>query len=183
MAPTDRSSPLTDRLPNAFDYSGDDSYVAAVTSTDDATQAPGALDLSAARSIIVAAFATAADDELAPLAAAVLDAGGHLIAFERQDGTSNKRFEIAHGKAFGGLGLGVGSRSLMTRAEQQPYFIAAAGAAIGGGLVPVPGGVLIRDRDNNIIGAVGISGDTSDNDEMVAVAAITSVGWVADPGS
>jgi uncharacterized protein GlcG (DUF336 family) len=110
----------------------------------------------------------------------VLDAGGHVIAVEREDGSSNNRFEIAFGKAHGALALGMGSRALMARAEKQPYFIAAATSAIGGALVPVPGGVLVRDADL-LIGAVGVSGDTSDNDEAAAVAGITAAGLVAQP--
>ena len=141
------------------------------------------LTLHGARQIIREALDAAANAALMPLAVAVLDTGGHLIAFERQDGASIKRFEIAHGKALGGLGLGVGSRSLMTRAEQQPWFVTSAGAALGGAMVPVPGGVLVRDPlTNDIIGAVGISGDASDNDELAAVVAITAIGLVADPG-
>jgi uncharacterized protein GlcG (DUF336 family) len=110
----------------------------------------------------------------------VLDAGGHLVAAEREDGSSNSRFEIAFGKAHGALALGMGSRSLMARAEQQPYFIAAVTAAIGGALVPVPGGVLVRDGDA-LVGAVGVSGDTSDNDETAAVAGVRAAGLVAQP--
>ena len=85
------------------------------------------------------------------------------------------RFQIAFGKAHGALALGIGSRALMARAEQQPFFIAAATAAIGGSLVPVPGGVLVQE-DGVTIGAVGVSGDSSDNDEAAAVAGIEAVG-------
>jgi uncharacterized protein GlcG (DUF336 family) len=98
-----------------------------------------------------------------------------------QDGTSLKRGEIALGKANGALGLGMGSRALMARAEQQPYFIDAATSAIGGSLVPVPGGVLIRDQ-GAVIGVVGISGDTSDNDEAAAKAGIFAAGFTPDGG-
>jgi uncharacterized protein GlcG (DUF336 family) len=111
----------------------------------------------------------------------VLDAGGHVKAFERADGASNGRFQVAHGKAYGALGLGVGSRALMERAEQQPYFITAVNGALGGALVPVPGGVLIR-VDGALIGAVGVSGDTSDNDERAALAGVESAGLTGDPG-
>ena len=110
----------------------------------------------------------------------VLDAGGNVIAAEREDGASNKRFEIAHGKAFGAISIGIGSRALMARAEQQPYFI-AAGPSVGA-LVPVPGGVLMQDADGAVIGAVGVSGDTSDNDEAAAVAGIEAVGLVGETG-
>lgn len=105
-----------------------------------------------------------------------------MKAFERADGASNMRFEIAFGKAYGALGLGVGSRALMRRAEAQPTFIAAVTAAFGGALVPVPGGVLVRTSANMLVGAVGVSGDTSDNDESAAVAGIEHVGLAADVG-
>ena len=134
------------------------------------------LTLALARRLIEAAEAEASRSEFKPLAIVVLDQGGHVIASIRQDGASIKRIDIAHGKAYGAVALGVGSRALMERAEAQPYFVAAAGAAIGGALVPVPGGVLLRDGDGVTIGAVGISGDTSDNDEAAALAGARAVG-------
>jgi uncharacterized protein GlcG (DUF336 family) len=140
------------------------------------------ITLNDARVIVAAARAEAAERQLKPVTVVVLDAGGHLIHAEREDGASNKRFEIAHGKAHGAISLGMGSRALMARAEQQAYFISAATAAIGGALVPVPGGVLVRDRDETIVGAVGVSGDTSDNDEAAAVAGINAAGFAPDPG-
>jgi len=133
------------------------------------------LSLDRARTIVAAARAAGRERDLKPLSVVVLDAGGHVVAFEREDGSSNKRFEVAFGKAHGALALGVGSRALMARAEQQPYFIAAVTAAIGNALVPVPGGVLVREGDTTI-GAVGVSGDTSDNDELAAVAGIEAAG-------
>ncbi|GAA4728560.1 heme-binding protein [Nocardioides endophyticus] len=136
------------------------------------------ITLDNARKLISAIEAFAATHSLKPLTSVVLDPGGHVIAAERQDGASNKRFEIAFGKANGALSLGVGSRALMARAEQQPYFIAAATSAIGGALVPVPGGVLVHDSTGVLQGAVGVSGDTSDNDEAAAVAGIRAVGLV-----
>ena len=117
-----------------------------------------------------------------PLSIVVLDAGGPVTAFEREDGSSNKRFEIAFGKAHGALALGLGSRALMARAEQQPYFIAAVTNAIGGALIPVPGGVLITDSSGATVGAVGVTGDISDNDEQAAVAGITDAGFGAITG-
>jgi uncharacterized protein GlcG (DUF336 family) len=138
------------------------------------------LTLERAREIIAAARAEASRAGFKPMTVVVLDAGGHVIAAEREDGSSNRRFDIAFGKAHGALALGMGSRALMARAEQQPYFIAAATSAIGGALIPVPGGVLIRDADL-LLGAVGVSGDTSDNDEAAAVAGIRAVGLVAQP--
>jgi uncharacterized protein GlcG (DUF336 family) len=140
------------------------------------------LTLDQARIIVAGTFDEAQRRSLKPLSVAVLDAGGHLTAFERQDGSSNHRFQIAHGKAHGALALGVGSRALMARAEQQPYFVAAAAAAIGGALVPVPGGVLVKAADGATIGAVGVTGDTSDNDELAAVAGIEAAGLTAETG-
>ncbi len=134
------------------------------------------LTLETARTIVAAARAHARSAELKPLTVVVLDAGGHVIAAEREDGASNRRFEIAFGKAHGAISLGLGSRALMARAEQQPFFIASVTSAIGGALVPVPGGVLVRDATGALLGAVGITGDSSDNDEAAAVAAIKEAG-------
>lgn len=140
------------------------------------------ITLDQARTIIAAARAKGHEAGFKPLSVVVLDAGGHVTAFEREDGSSNMRFQIAHGKAHGALALGMGSRALMNRAEQQPSFIAAATSAIGGALIPVPGGVLIHNAEGATIGAVGISGDTSDNDEAAAVAGIAAVGHTAVTG-
>ncbi len=140
-----------------------------------------AIDLQTARTVIEGARAAARDQDLKPLTVVVLDAGGHVVAAEREDGSSTKRFEIAFGKAHGAIALGLGSRALMARAEQQPYFIAAATAAVGGSLVPVPGGVLVRDGSGTLLGAVGVSGETSDNDEAAAVAGIEAAGLQAQP--
>ncbi|GGH91679.1 heme-binding protein [Arthrobacter liuii] len=137
------------------------------------------LNLDTAQSIIAEALAAAQQQGFKPLTVVVLDAGGHVIAAARQDGASNNRFEIAHGKAYGALALGMGSRALMERAEDQAYFIAAAAAAIGGRLIPVPGGVLVRGGDGALQGAVGISGDSSDNDESAASKAIQATGLTA----
>jgi uncharacterized protein GlcG (DUF336 family) len=139
------------------------------------------VDLQTARRIIEGARAGAREQGLKPLTVVVLDAGGHLVAAEREDGSSTKRFEIAFGKAHGAMALGMGSRALMARAEQQAYFIAAATAAVGGALIPVPGGVLVRDPSGTLLGAVGVSGDTSDNDETAAVAGIEAAGLRAQP--
>ena len=139
------------------------------------------ITLDTARTIIAAARAHAVETECKPMTVVVLDAGGHVLAVEREDGSANKRFEIAHGKAHGALSLGLGSRALMARAEQQAYFIAAATAAVGGALVPVPGGVLVRDG-GTLVGAVGVSGDTSDKDEAIAVAGIEAAGLTAETG-
>ncbi len=140
------------------------------------------MDLSAAQKILEAALGYASEQGFKPMAVAVIDARGALKAFAAQDGTSLKRGDIALGKANGAIALGMGSRALMKRAEQQGYFIAAATAAIGGSLVPVPGGVLIKDAAGGLLGAVGISGDTSDNDEAAAIAGIKAAGLIADAG-
>jgi uncharacterized protein GlcG (DUF336 family) len=139
------------------------------------------MNLALARTIIDAARAAGAARGMKPLSIVVLDRGACVTAFEREDGSSNKRFEIAFGKANGALAMGVGSRALMKRAESQAYFVAAATAAIGGAMVPVPGGVLITDAAGAIIGAVGVTGDTSDNDEIAAIAGIEAAGLVAKP--
>lgn len=138
------------------------------------------LSLSQARSIIAGALTAGAEGSFKPLTVVVLDAGGHVLAVERQDGSSNKRFEVAYGKAHGGISLGMGSRALMVRAEQQPYFIAAVTHAVGA-LVPVPGGVLVRSGEGKLLGAVGVSGDSSDNDEVAALAGVAAAGLAAQP--
>lgn len=140
------------------------------------------LTLDHARTIVRATLDAGRTAGFKPLSVVVLDAGGHVKAFEREDGSSNRRFDIAYGKAHGAISLGMGSRALMARAESQAYFIAAATSAIGGSLVPVPGGVLVKDSSGAIIGAVGVSGDTSDNDEIAALAGIAAAGLVADAG-
>jgi len=139
------------------------------------------LDLVAAQKIIATALDYINEHKFKPMVVSVIDARGALVAYAAQDGTSLKRGSIALGKANGAIALGMGSRALMKRAEEQGYFIAAATAAIGGSLVPVPGGVLIK-ADGKVLGAVGVSGDTSDNDEAAAVAGINAAGFDADPG-
>ncbi|KQT93857.1 GlcG protein [Marmoricola sp. Leaf446] len=134
------------------------------------------LDLETARGIIAGARAHGSSAGFKPLTVVVLDAGGHVVAVEREDGASMKRFEIGFGKAYGALSLGMGSRSIMARAEQQAFFVAAVTSAVGGTLVPVPGGVLVRDEGGDLLGAVGVTGDTSDNDEAAAVAGIEGAG-------
>ena len=109
----------------------------------------------------------------------MLDAGGHVLAFQRQDGASNMRFDIARGKASGALALGVSSRTLGTMAAERPSFVASLGAIAVGGLIPVAGGVLVTGDDNSVIGAVGATGDTSDNDEAVVLEGIKAAGLTA----
>jgi uncharacterized protein GlcG (DUF336 family) len=140
------------------------------------------LTLEIARRMIDAALDEASARKLKPLAVVVLDDRGSVKASVAQDGTSLLRDKVAHGKAFGALGLGLGSRAIFNRAQEQPYFVSAANAIAGGALVPVPGGVLVKNQGGDVIGAIGISGDTSDNDESCAVAAITSVSFVPDVG-
>jgi uncharacterized protein GlcG (DUF336 family) len=140
------------------------------------------LILAQASTIVDIALATARDLELVPMTVAVLDAGGHLVAFKREDRSGILRYDIAYGKAWGALGMGFGSRTLYERAANTPQFFNALYAASGGRVVTNPGGVLIRDAEGEIIGAVGISGDTSDKDEACAIAGIEAAGLFADPG-
>ena len=140
------------------------------------------ITLAQASTIIDVALNTGRDNNFMPLVVAVLDAGGHLVAYKREDKSGILRFEIAYGKAWGALGMGLGSRTLAGRAPKQPAFFTSLAAVSGGRLVPGPGGVLIRDRDGDIIGACGISGDVADNDEKCAIAGIQAVGLTADPG-
>ena len=140
------------------------------------------LALTQASIIVDAALAKARELKQMPQTVVVLDAGGHVVAAKREDSSGIIRFEIAVGKAYGALGMGWGSRTMMERAAQNPNFLAAIVAASGGRLVPNPGGVLIRDAGGAIVGAVGISGDTADNDEICAIAGIGAAGLSADPG-
>ena len=139
------------------------------------------LTLDVARTILDAALAKAGALKLKPLVIAILDARGALKLTAAQDGTSLMRAEIAHGKAYGALAMGLGSRALFQRAQEQPYFIDAVNTIAKGALVPVPGGVLIMDG-TTLLGAVGISGDTSDNDEACAVAGIQAAVLTANAG-
>jgi uncharacterized protein GlcG (DUF336 family) len=140
------------------------------------------LKLAQASAIIDAAIAEARRQNFAPLAIAVLDAGGNLIAFKREDGAGIVRFDIAYGKAWGALGMGFGTRELAERAAKFPTFVAALAAVSQGRMVPSPGGVLIVSPDKDVLGAVGISGDIGDNDEICAIAGIEAVGLSAIPG-
>ena len=139
------------------------------------------LTLDVARKILDAALAKGLEKKLKPLVVTVLDVRGCIKISAAQDGTSLLRGEIAHGKAYGALALGMGSRALFQRAQEQAYFIAAVNTLAQGALVPVPGGVLIQDG-TTLLGAVGVSGDTSDNDEACAVASIEAAGLKANPG-
>ncbi|CTQ32902.1 GlcG/HbpS family heme-binding protein [Jannaschia rubra] len=138
------------------------------------------LTLRHARQIIEATFAKGREMGLKPLTVIVVDAGGHVKAFERADDTAPGRFGIAHGKAHGAIMMGAGGRALMKRAEDQAYFIAAVNGVFGGALVPVPGGILIRDSEGAIRGAVGVTGDTSDNDAEAGLAGIEAAGLTGE---
>ncbi|SMX27979.1 hypothetical protein TRP8649_02091 [Pelagimonas phthalicica] len=138
------------------------------------------ISLEQARGIVRAALAAGNEAEMKPLSVIVLDAGGHVLAFEREDGAAPGRFEIAMGKAYGAVMLGMAGTAQMARAEAQAYFIGAANGAYGGRLIPVPGGILVRDATGAVIGAVGVTGDTSDNDAIAGKAGIESVGLTAE---
>jgi uncharacterized protein GlcG (DUF336 family) len=140
------------------------------------------LTLEKASIIVDAALAHAGTLDLNPLTVAVLDAGGHLVAFKRQDRSGILRPDIAFGKAWGTLGMGLGGRALAQRAEMAPAFYAALVGASDGRVIPVPGGVLIRGSSGDVIGAVGISGDMPDKDEACAVFGIEQAGFSADVG-
>lgn len=140
----------------------------------EAKQGPG---LSRAQAIIEAVLEAGAERGLKPLSVVVLDAGGHVVAFARQDGASPGRFGIAHGKAYGAAMLHMGGRAQMQRAEAQAYFMTAANGVFGGAVVPVPGGVLLRAGEGGpVVGAVGVTGDSSDNDAEAAMAGIAAAG-------
>jgi uncharacterized protein GlcG (DUF336 family) len=134
------------------------------------------ISLEQANNIISAAFSKGAELGLKPLSIAVLDTGGHLIAFQRQDGASTLRPEIARAKASGALALGVSSRKIGEMAAERPTFVASLGPISVHGIVPAAGGVIIVGTDGHPIGAVGITGDTSDNDEACALAGLAAVG-------
>jgi len=134
------------------------------------------LTLSDANGLIGAAFARGAELGLKPLTVVVLDPGGHMIACQRQDGASTLRVKLAQGKAAGALSLGVSSRTIGDMALDRPHFIASVDTMGEGGMVPAAGGIIITDGAGTILGAIGITGDTSDNDEACALAAIEAAG-------
>ena len=129
-----------------------------------------------ARALIAGTLAKGKEMGLKPLSVVVLDAGGHVIAFEREDGASPGRFGIAQGKAYGAVMLGMPGSAQMARAEQQAYFMAAVNGAFGGQVVPVPGGILLQDDSGATIGALGVTGDTSDNDAEAGMAGVAAAG-------
>ena len=141
------------------------------------------LTIEVASRIVDAALAEGVLRGFQPLCVVVLDAGAHAVALKRGDGASIYRPEIATAKAAGCLGMGFGGREIARRAAATPGFIAALNGIFPKGILPVPGGVLIRNSDGVLLGAVGISGDTSDNDELAAVAGIPAAGLVAETGA
>ncbi|MDO7631848.1 MAG: heme-binding protein [Loktanella sp.] len=135
---------------------------------------------SKARLIIQNAMSTGEEMGFKPLSVVVLDSGGNMKAFERADGASPGRFGIAHGKAYGSVMLGMAGTAQMARAESQAYFMAAVNGVFGGQVIPVPGGLLLRDERGVVIGAVGVTGDTSDNDVIAGLAGITAAGLTGE---
>lgn len=131
--------------------------------------------LEQAQTIVAAALKEGRALGLKPLSVAVLDAGGHLVAFAREDNSSNLRPQIAVAKASGALALGVSSRLIGEMAIERPTFVNAAAGLNPAGIVPSAGGVLIQSAGATI-GAVGVTGDLSDNDEKCAVAGIAAIG-------
>jgi uncharacterized protein GlcG (DUF336 family) len=139
------------------------------------------MPLETAERIVEGSFAAARDAGLLPLTIAVLDAGGNLVLLKRQDGSGNLRADVAIGKAWGALGMGISSRTIRDRLKDRPAFQGALAAAAQGRFIPVPGGVLVIDATGTVVGAVGISGDASDKDEYAAIAGVRAAGLSPDP--
>jgi uncharacterized protein GlcG (DUF336 family) len=140
-----------------------------------------ALSLDVATTMIDTALAAGRKAKLGALTVVVLDPGGHVVALKREDGSGILRPEIAMGKAWGALGMGISSRAIQDRLGARPVFLGALASASGGRMIPVPGGVLVKDQGGAIIGAVGVTGDTSDADEYCAIAGINAAALAADP--
>jgi uncharacterized protein GlcG (DUF336 family) len=138
------------------------------------------ITLEQAQTIVTGALKFSREKKLSPMGVLVLDARGVPKAYGAEDGTALRRYDIAHGKAYGALAMGVGSKTLGARAVERPHFINAVNGAIGGAMVPVAGGVLVR-IDGEIVGCVGVTGDSSDNDELAARAGIAAAGLTGDP--
>jgi uncharacterized protein GlcG (DUF336 family) len=139
------------------------------------------INLDQAQTIATAALAEGRTRALKPLAVIVLDAGGHPVAFAREDNATFFRHDIAHAKAYGALGLGQDTRGIAAAASERTGFFQGVSVTVGGNIAFSPGGVLVRDHDGRIIGAVGISGDTGDNDEICAIAGIKAAGLLGGP--
>lgn len=120
--------------------------------------------------------------KLAPMTVAILDAGGHAVVVKREDGAGIMRVELATAKAWGALGMGFGGRELARRAQKMPGFFASLNAVSDGRMAPVAGSALLRDAGGAVVGAIGVSGDTSDNDELALLPAVEAAGLVADTG-
>ena len=144
--------------------------------------ANGPITLAQAEELVDAAFSRGLELECTPLTVVVLDPGGHVVVLKRQDRSGILRPQIALGKAWGALGMRLPSRSIGGLVEERPNFMVGLAAAAEGRIIPVPGGVLIRAGEE-VVGAVGISGDTSDRDEDCAVAGIRTVGFDPDTDS
>ncbi len=138
------------------------------------------ISLRKARTIIRKTLEKGRAMDLKPLSVVVLDAGGHVQAFEREDGASPGRFQIAHGKAYGAVMLGMPGSAQMARAEAQAYFMEAVNGAFGGAVIPVPGGILLKNKKGAVIGAVGVTGDTSDNDVLAGQAGVEAAGLTGE---
>ncbi len=141
------------------------------------------LDLENSITIIKAAFKKSRELNTSPLTVAILDSAGKLISLQRQDGSSMLRPDIAIGKAWGAVAMGKSSRELSRDALERPAFISSLTTLAQGHLVPVAGGVLVRNSDNEVVGAVGVSGDLSDVDEQCAISGIQAAGLIADVGA
>lgn len=141
------------------------------------------LSLEQAAGIVDEALRLGRDNSMHPLTVVVLDAGGRIVAVKSEDGSGVLRFDVAMGKAWGALGMGISSRLIRDRLKDRPVFQNALAAASDGRLIPVPGGVLIEDGDGLTIGAVGISGDTSEKDEYCAIGGIHAVGLQSEPAA
>jgi uncharacterized protein GlcG (DUF336 family) len=140
------------------------------------------LSLEQADRIADAALKKGREMKFAPLTVVILDAGGHAVVIKREDNSSIMRPQLAMAKAWGALGMGFGGRELARRAQATPGFFAALNAISDGRMAPVAGGALIRDAQGHVIGSIGISGDTSDNDEVCLIAAVKAAGLVPDTG-
>ena len=139
------------------------------------------LTLAVAETILRATLAHARSGDFLPLSVVILDQRAAVVAAASEDGTSLRRFEVAQGKALGALAFNLGSRRIATMAAERPHFFAGVAHAVGA-IVPGAGGVLVRDAGGTILGAVGVSGDTADNDEVAALAGIAAAGLVGDGG-
>lgn len=139
------------------------------------------LTLDAASAILDSALAYSRAENMLPMTVVILDAGGKMIASKSEDGSGIMRFDIARGKAWGALGMGISSRMIRDRLSARPNFVTSLAVVANGRFVPVPGGVLIEDADGFTVGAIGISGDTSEKDEYCAISAVQDLGLQAEP--